>query len=108
MAPIYRFSAVWRSGLRCPATARVDGYNESMRITIAPERKRELAADLQAHFRETHDETIGDLKAHLLLDFFVKTLGPSFYNQGIKDAQAYFQARVEDLEAEFYQPEEGR
>lgn len=79
-----------------------------MKITIAPERRKELVTALQAHFRETHDETVGELKAGLLLDFFVKTLGPSFYNQGIRDAQAYFQARVEDLEAEFYQPEAGR
>jgi len=53
---------------------------------------------------ELEDE-IGDLKGALLLDFFLKELGPFIYNQAIKDAQASMQDRVNDLDATCYQPE---
>ena len=79
-----------------------------MRIKIAPDRRKELIAAIRAYFAENQDESIGDLKAGLLLDFFVQKLGPPVYNQGIKDAQAYFQARIEDLETEFFEPEDSR
>ena len=45
-----------------------------------------------------------DLAGHRAL----QKLGPPVYNQGIKDAQAYVQARVDDLDEEFYEPEERR
>ena len=51
------------------------------------------------------DDEIGDLKGALLLDFFLKELGPVIYNQAIKDAQANMQDRVTDLDATCYQPE---
>ena len=33
------------------------------------------------------EDEIGDLKASLLLDFFVKEVGPSIYNKAIANAQ---------------------
>ena len=77
-----------------------------MSIKLSKERRKELMAAIKAHFLRQHDEDVGDLKAGLLLDFFMKTLGPSVYNQAIKDAQVYFQQKVEDLDGACYQPEE--
>jgi uncharacterized protein (DUF2164 family) len=50
---------------------------------------------------------IGDLKAMRVLDYCIKEVGPSIYNQAIADPQSYFQDKPSDLggarhEAEFY------
>ncbi len=51
------------------------------------------------------DEEIGDLKAGLLLDFILSELGPAVYNQGLADAQAYFEERSQDLAAILHRDE---
>jgi uncharacterized protein (DUF2164 family) len=51
------------------------------------------------------DMEIGDLKATLLLEYFVKEIGPSIYNQAILDAQAVMADKVNDLDSSCYQPE---
>ena len=79
-----------------------------MKIKLSKERRKELIAAIKAYFLELHDEEIGDLKAGLLLDFFMEKLGPSVYNQAIKDAQAFFQQKVEDLDGVCFQPEDDR
>ena len=40
-----------------------------------------------------------------MLDFVLKEIGPTIYNQAIGDAQNYFQARVSDLEGVCYETE---
>ena len=50
---------------------------------------------------------VGDLKAKLLLDFFLGEIGPIVYNSAIADAQAYFQGKVADLEGSCYEAEFG-
>jgi len=61
-------------------------------------RKQAIAA-IQQYFAENMDEPIGDLKAGLLLDFFLSELSPSVYNQAIADARAFFEERTADLAA---------
>jgi uncharacterized protein (DUF2164 family) len=53
------------------------------------------------------DQEIGDLKADLLLDYFLKEIAPTVYNQAITDAQAYFQVKAADLEGVCYEAEFG-
>jgi uncharacterized protein (DUF2164 family) len=53
------------------------------------------------------DEDIGDLKAKLLLDFFLNEIGPSVYNGAVHDAQAIMQERVVDLDGVCYHDEFG-
>ena len=48
---------------------------------------------------------IGDLKAALILDYFLKEIGPTIYNQAIHDAQAVMMDKVNDLDSSCYQPE---
>jgi uncharacterized protein (DUF2164 family) len=68
--------------------------------------KRALASIKQ--FSAEHlDDEIGDLKAQLVLEFFLKELAPTVYNQAIGDAQKYLQERVMDLEGVCHQPEFG-
>ena len=47
------------------------------------------------------DTSIGDL----VLDFFLREIGPSVYNQAIADAQTYVQEKVADLGGARYHAE---
>ena len=79
-----------------------------MRIKLSDERRSDLVRAIQAHFRDQHDDEIGELKASLILDFFMKQLGPSVYNQAIRDAHDFIQDKLADLDGEFYEPEQNR
>lgn len=78
-----------------------------MPIKLSPETTRRLVASIKRYAAENLDEEIGDLKAGLLLDYCLKEIGPSIYNQAIADAQAYFTGRVADLEGVCHEPEFG-
>ena len=77
-----------------------------MRIRLSDERRADLVTRIQAHLRDHFDDDVGELKAGLLLEFFVKELGPAVYNQAIKDAHDFVAEKLIDLEGEFYEPEE--
>ncbi|HKJ24552.1 MAG TPA: DUF2164 domain-containing protein [Myxococcota bacterium] len=77
-----------------------------MRIRLSEERRADLVNRIQRHLREQFEDEVGELKAGLLLDFFVKELGPPVYNQAIKDAHDFVAEKLVDLEGEFYEPEE--
>ncbi len=51
------------------------------------------------------DDDVGDLKAKILLDFFLEEIGPAVYNHAISDAQAVMQDRVADLDGTCYHTE---
>ncbi len=78
-----------------------------MAIELAEQTKQRLIESIKRYFEESMDEQIGDLKASLVLDFCLKEIGPSIYNQAITDAQAYMQERVSDLDGTCYEPEFG-
>lgn len=60
---------------------------------------------IKRYVSENTEEEIGDLKARMLLDFFLEELGPSVYNKAIADAQTHMHDRVGDLDGSCYQPE---
>jgi uncharacterized protein (DUF2164 family) len=76
-----------------------------MRIELSDERRARLVADIQKLFSEELDDDIGELRAGLVLDFFVKNLGPPVYNQAIRDAHGFIQEKLVDLEGDFYEPD---
>jgi uncharacterized protein (DUF2164 family) len=78
-----------------------------MAITLSADATRRLQASIKRFAAEHLDEEIGDLKATLVLDFFLREIGPSVYNHAIADAQKYFQERALDLEGVCYQKEFG-
>jgi len=77
-----------------------------MRTKLSDERRAPLVAAIQKYFRDELDDDIGELKASLVLDFFVKNLGPAVYNQAIRDAHGFIQEKLVDLEGDFYEPED--
>jgi uncharacterized protein (DUF2164 family) len=78
-----------------------------MAMTLAPDARKQAVASIRRYFSETWEQDVGDLKAGLLLDYFLKEIGPSVYNRAIDDAQAYFRDRVVDLEGTCFEKEFG-
>lgn len=76
-----------------------------MRIRLSPERRHALLDTLKAHFATEFDEPISDFRAQNLLDLFVRELGPPLYNQGVRDATAFMQEKLGDIEGEIYEPD---
>ena len=78
-----------------------------MAITLGPDAKKQAVASIKHYVEKNLDQAIGDLQAGLLLDYFLKELAPSVYNQAIQDAQRYFQERASDLEGVCFEREFG-
>jgi uncharacterized protein (DUF2164 family) len=78
-----------------------------MTIKLSKETEQKLIESIKKYSAENMDEAFGDLKASLLLDFCLKEMGPSIYNQAIADAQAIMQVQVSDLDGTCHMPESG-
>ncbi len=76
-----------------------------MRIQLSDDRRARLIRSLKQHFIDECDDEISDFRAQGLLDFFIRELGPPVYNQGVRDAAAFLQEKLGDLEGEIYEPE---
>lgn len=76
-----------------------------MAITLPPETTKQILASIKRYVAEHLEQEIGDLQAGLLLDFFLKEIGPSVYNVAVHDAQTYIQDRLTDLEGVCYEKE---
>ena len=77
-----------------------------MRIRLTDERRERMLRSIRKYFEEKLDQQLGDFAAERLLEFFVKELGAPVYNQAIQDARAFLQEKLEDLDVEFYEPDE--
>jgi uncharacterized protein (DUF2164 family) len=78
-----------------------------MAIKLSKETEQRLLTSIKRYFMEQAHDEIGDLKASLFLDFCVKEIGPTIYNQAIEDARSHMQGSVADLDSACYQPEFG-
>lgn len=62
-------------------------------------------ASIQRYFAEELELDIGDLKARLVLEFFLKEIGASVYNKGVADAQTFLRDKLADVESACYAEE---
>jgi uncharacterized protein (DUF2164 family) len=76
-----------------------------MTITLNDDARKQSIASIRRYFADELDQDVGDLKAGLMLDFFLKEIAPSVYNGAISDAQTFLRDRVADLEAVCSAPE---
>ena len=74
-----------------------------MSIDIPDDARQTAITSLQRYFDEHMDETLGNLGAKALLEFFIKEIGPVVYNQAVADVQRHLQQRVLDVDAEIYE-----
>ena len=68
-----------------------------MTIQLEKDVHTRLRASIKQFFATHLDDEIGDMKADRVLEFCLKEIGPSIYNQAIADAQAYFQDKASEL-----------
>ncbi len=76
-----------------------------MAIKLQEETEKYLLGSIKRFFSEELEQDIGDLKAMLALDFFVREIGPSVYNQAIADAQTFMAEKVSDMSDARYEIE---
>jgi len=76
-----------------------------MPLKLRDDVEKQGIASVRRYFAEELDQEIGDLKAKLLLDFFVKEVGSSIYNAALSDASVFIRDRTADLEDAMYQKE---
>ena len=76
-----------------------------MKIELSKQVHSDAITSIQRYFQENMRESIGNMAAGLLLNYFVEEVGPAIYNHAIADAQARIQQRMSDLEGELYVPE---
>lgn len=74
-------------------------------MKLTPERRALLVKALTRHFEAEFDEPLSDFRAQGLVDFFLRELGPPVYNQGVRDAAAYVQGKLNDIDGEIYEPD---
>lgn len=76
-----------------------------MPITLKDDDRRQAIASIKRYCTDNLENDLSDIEAGLLLDFFLKEVGPSAYNAGVADAQTFLRDRVADLESACYEPE---
>ena len=74
-------------------------------VTMPDEARKQAVASIKRYFEEEMEQEIGDLKAGLLLDYFLKEFGPTVYNRAIADARAFFEEKAADLDGVCYRAE---
>jgi uncharacterized protein (DUF2164 family) len=76
-----------------------------MAIKLNKDTEERLLTSLQRYCAQNFDEEIGGLKARLLLDFCLREIGPSVYNQAVQDAQAAMHEKIAEVETNCYETE---
>ncbi|MFA0814849.1 MAG: DUF2164 domain-containing protein [Anaerofustis sp.] len=69
----------------------------SSEIILTDQKRQAIIHEIKHFFENERDEEIGTLAADILLDFIIRNIAPEFYNQGVYDAYAYLNDRVEDV-----------
>lgn len=77
-----------------------------MKHPLTDERRADLRTGLITLFQSEFDQELSDFRADTIIDYLLEHLGATVYNQAIADARAWLQERVDDLDAEFHEPEE--
>lgn len=70
-----------------------------MPLELSKEDIAQIVPSLQKYFTQELDQELSDMRAKFLLEYIMKEIAPFAYNLGVKDAEAYFRNKVEDLSA---------
>lgn len=68
------------------------------KIELEKSQKELLITKTQRYFEDELDVELGQFDADFLLDFIAREMGVIFYNQGIYDAQAMLESRIESVQ----------
>ena len=78
-----------------------------MAIKLPADTQKKLLLSIQRFLSEQYDLSVGDVNAGIVLDFCLKEIGPSIYNQAVAEAQGILQDRVAELENVCFEDEFG-
>ena len=76
-----------------------------MAVTLSADAQKQPLASITRFCADELDVEVSGIQAGLLLRFFLAEIGPSVYNAGIEDSQAFLRERLADLEATCHEPE---
>ena len=68
-------------------------------LRLSDDARKKAIASIRQYFSTELAQDIGDLKASLILDYFLAEIGPAVYNTAIADAKTFFDERAADLAA---------
>lgn len=74
-------------------------------IEFTQQQKILLVSEIQKYFDKELNQDIGDFDAEFLLDFFSEKVGGYYYNQGLNDARALLDEKLETITESFYELE---
>lgn len=66
-------------------------------ISFSKEQRRDIEGEIQGYLKTEFGLEISSFDAGFFLDFLMKDIGQHFYNQGLTDAAAMLQKRLEAL-----------
>ncbi|WP_153913109.1 DUF2164 domain-containing protein [Shewanella sp. TC10] len=72
------------------------------KIEFTAEQRELMVQKIQTYFEDELDQDLGQFDAEFLLDFFASNIGAHFYNRGLHDARAIFEARIETIDEDIY------
>ena len=75
------------------------------KIEFTKEEKELIVQKIKLYFNDELDQEIGQFDAEFLLDFFSEEIGPRFYNQGLRDARAVLESKLENIDEALYEIE---
>ena len=74
-------------------------------IEFSTAQKDALILKLQRYFQAELEQDLEQFDAEFLLDFFAKEMGNVYYNQGLYDAQAVLNEKVDSISDAIYEIE---
>jgi uncharacterized protein (DUF2164 family) len=75
-------------------------------IKFDKEERSALIGKIQRYFADDMDQTLGNIPAEQLLNFFTEEIGAYYYNQALSDAQAAMTRAVEGFNDLIYDLEQ--
>ena len=75
-------------------------------IKLEKEERAALITRIQRFFADEFEQSLGNIPAEQLLNFFTEQIGPSYYNQALSDAQAAMARAVEGFNDLIYDLEQ--
>ncbi|MCL1065238.1 DUF2164 domain-containing protein [Shewanella olleyana] len=72
------------------------------KIEFTAQQREMMVQKIQTYFEDELDQDLGQFDAEFLLDFFASNIGAHFYNRGLHDARAIFEARIETIDEDIY------
>ena len=76
-------------------------------LTLSPERRTRLVAELRKLAAQDFDISLSDFQAGELLDRMTALIGPAVYNEAVEDVRLHLQRRLDDLDGEVFVDDRG-